>query len=243
MPQLLRDPPFVEPPGLLLAEMTDCRVRRFRRSDMPAVERALCDPAVWRSYTPEDASPVLTPDCIENYLRWLHQPGFFSFAACTPDTDEVLGCIHADCGQGAMSGSAELSGWMARSHWRSSIARRVNEAFVDWLFTQRGVLRVYSHCYHPNRAAIGSLRAAGFTLEARLRNAGVKDGFLMDRLVFARLNPAAEGMPRAPDRENSWLQQPQVSRQQAQRIDLPPQRAHPCSLNAATARPHAPIGR
>jgi RimJ/RimL family protein N-acetyltransferase len=206
MLQLLQEPPFVEPPHRVIAEMADCRVRSFRRSDMPAVERALCDPEVWRSYTPQDGSPDLTPDCIENYLRWLHQPGFFSFAACAPDTDEVFGCIHADCGQGAMSRSAELSGWMARSHWRSSVARRVNEAFVDWLFDERDVLRVYANCYHPNRAAIGSLRSAGFTLEARLRNVGVKDGFLMDRLVFARMNPAADSMRRAPERESDWLQ-------------------------------------
>jgi RimJ/RimL family protein N-acetyltransferase len=208
MLQLLQDPPFVEPAALVLAELPGCRVRRFRRSDMPAVERALCDPEVWRSYTPQDGGPDLTPDCIENYLRWLHQPGFFSFAACTPDTDEVFGCIHADCGQGAMSRSAELSGWMARAHWRSSVARRVNQAFVEWLFDERGVLRVYAHCYHPNRAAIGSLRAAGFTLEARLRNVGVKDGFLMDRLVFVRMNPATGSMARAPEREPGWLQRP-----------------------------------
>lgn len=197
---LPRDPPFIEPPLRVIGEMTDCRIRSFRRADMPAVERALCDPQVWRSYTPQDGSPDLTPDCVENYLRWLHQPGFFSFAACTPDTDEVFGCIHADPGQGAQSRSAELSGWLAQSHWRSSIARRVNQAFVAWLFAEQGMLRVYSQTYHPNRAAIGSLRAAGFQLEARLRHAGVKDGVLMDRLVFVRLNPAAESMPRAPDK-------------------------------------------
>jgi RimJ/RimL family protein N-acetyltransferase len=206
MLQLLQDPPFVEPPHRVIAEMAECRVRTFRRTDMPAVEKALCDPEVWRSYTPQDGSPDLTPDCVENYLRWLHQPGFFSFAACTPDSDEVFGCIHADCGQGAQSHSAELSGWMARSHWRSSVARRVNQAFVDWLFAEQGVLRAYSHVYHPNRAAIGSLRAAGFTLEARLRNVGVKDGHLMDRLVFVRFNPIAASMPRAPERESGWLQ-------------------------------------
>jgi [ribosomal protein S5]-alanine N-acetyltransferase len=210
MPNPLQEPPFVEPPHRLIAEMADCRLRSLRRSDMPAVEKALCDPEVWRSYTPQDGGPDLTPDCVENYLRWLHQPGFFSFAACTPDSDEVFGCIHADCGQGVMSRSAELSGWMARSHWRSGVSRRVNQAFVEWLFTQQGVLRVHSHCYHPNHAAIGSLRAAGFALEARLRNVGVKDGQLMDRLVFARFNPAAGSMPRAPERDGGWLQRRSV---------------------------------
>jgi RimJ/RimL family protein N-acetyltransferase len=203
---LPQDRPFVEPPRLVLAEMPDCRVRTFCRADIPAVQRALCDAHVWRSYTPEDGSPVLPGIAVENYLVWLHQPGFHSFAACTPDTDEVFGCIHADCGQGVMSRSAELSGWMARSHWRSSVARRVNCAFVDWLFRERGVLRVFAQTYHPNRAAIGSLMAAGFFLEARLRHMAVKDGHLMDRLVFARLNPVTASMPRAPERDPSWLQ-------------------------------------
>ena len=236
--QLLKDPPFVEPPLSVISEMPDCRVRSFRRSDLAAVQRTLCDPEVWRSYLPEDGSPDLRPTWVENYLRWLHEPGVYSFAACTPDTDEVFGCIHGRVDLGAMSRSVELSGWMARSHWRSGVARRVNQAFVQWLFDQRGMLRVYSQTYHPNRAAIGSLRAAGFTLEARLRNAGVKDGFLMDRLLFVRLNPAAEQMARAPDRDHGWLQH-----RQAPHTDRPPQRAHSSCITAATARPLAAIGQ
>jgi [ribosomal protein S5]-alanine N-acetyltransferase len=204
----LIDPPFVEPAHQVLCEMPDCRVRSFRRSDIHAVQRGLCDPEVWRSCVPEDGSPHLQPSHVENYLRWLHEPGVFCFAACTPSTDEVIGGIHGRRGQGALSRNVELSGWLARSHWRSSIARRVNQAFVAWLFAEHGILRVYSHTYHPNRAAIGSLRAAGFTLEARLRHAGVKDGVLMDRLVFVRLNPVVESMPRAPERDAAWLQRP-----------------------------------
>ena len=201
-----KDPPFIEPPHLVIAELPGCRVRSFRRSDIPAVQRELCDPEVWRSYVPEDDSPDIKPSYIENYLRWVHEPDVFSFAACDPRTDEVIGCIHARRGPGAMSRTVELSGWLARSHWRSSIARRVNQAFVAWLFAEQGVLRVSSSTYHPNRAAIGSLRAAGFTLEARLRNAGVKDGLLLDRLVFVRMNPMVESMPRAPQRDGGWLQ-------------------------------------
>ena len=213
--QALKDPPFIEPPHQVIAELRDCRVRSFRRSDLAAVQQTLCDPEVWRSYLPEDGSPNLRPTWVENYLRWLHEPGVYSFAACTPHTDEVFGCIHGRRDVGAMSCSVELSGWLAQSHWRSGIARRVNQAFVQWLFEQHGVLRVYSQTYHPNRAAIGALRAAGFTLEARLRNAGVKDGFLMDRLVFVRMNLAAEAMPRAPDREADWLQRQPVQLQRS----------------------------
>jgi RimJ/RimL family protein N-acetyltransferase len=197
---------FVEPSPKVIGELAECRLRSFRRSDLPAVKRALCDPLVWRAYAPEDGSPVLPRWAMESYMIWLHEPGGFAFAMCTPDTDEVFGCVHGRRDLGAMSSSVELEIWMARSHWRSGIARHAIIAFVDWLFAEQGVLRVYSQTYHPNRAAVGVMRATGFTIEARLRNAGVKDGFLMDRLVFVRMNPAVESMPRAPERESGWLQ-------------------------------------
>jgi [ribosomal protein S5]-alanine N-acetyltransferase len=199
---------FAEPPPKVVGEMADCRLRTFRRSDLPAVKRALCDPLVWRAYAPEDGSPVLPRWAMESYMVWLHEPGAFAFAMCMPDTDEVFGCVHGRRDLGAMSRSVELEIWMARSHWRSGVARHAINAFVEWLFAEQGVLRVYSQTYHPNRAAVGVMRASGFTIEARLRNAGVKDGCLMDRLVFARLNPVIETMPRAPDREPGWLQRP-----------------------------------
>ena len=207
----IKEPRFVEPAPQVIAEMPDCRVRSFRRGDIEAVQRHLCDPEVWRSYLPEDGSPNIKPHYIENYLRWLHTPDVFAFAACDAATDEVIGCVHARMAQGAMSRCAELSGWLGRPYWGSSIARRVNQVFVDWLFREQGVLRVSSQTYHPNRAAVGTLRAAGFTLEARLRNAGLKDGYLMDRLIYVRLNPATDAMPRAPARDGGWLKRLQAT--------------------------------
>jgi [ribosomal protein S5]-alanine N-acetyltransferase len=197
---------FVEPAPKVIGEVASCRLRSFRRSDLPAVKRALCDPAVWRSYSPEDGSPVLPRWAMESYMIWLHDPRAFALAMCTPETDEVFGCVHGRRDLGAMSRSVELGMWMARSHWRCGVARHAVNMFVEWLFAEQGVMRVYSQSYHPNRAAVGVARASGFVLEARLRNAGVKDGFLMDRLVFVRMNPATASMPRAPEREPGWLQ-------------------------------------
>jgi [ribosomal protein S5]-alanine N-acetyltransferase len=204
---------FVEPAPRVIGDSASCRLRSFRTSDLPAVKRALCDPAVWRGYAPEDGSPVLPRWAMEGYMSWLHEPRTFAFAMCAPETDEVFGCVHGRRDLGAMSRSVELGMWMARSRWRSGVARAAIDTFVEWLFAEQGMLRVYSQTYHPNRAAVGAMRASGFALEARLRNAGVKDGFLMDRLVFSRLNPTVEQMPRAPEREVDWLQRQSVPEQ------------------------------
>jgi RimJ/RimL family protein N-acetyltransferase len=85
-----------------------------------------------------------------------------------------------------MSVSAELTMWLTPTVQRTGTARSVACAFVDWLFHCESVLRVYAGTYHPNRAAVGALFAAGFTLEARLRHAAVKDGQVRDAGWLAR---------------------------------------------------------
>jgi RimJ/RimL family protein N-acetyltransferase len=198
-------PVFEAPQPATVAELPDFRLRTFRRSDIPAVQRVLCRPEVWRSFRPLDGGVVLPPGLVEQYLAAIHTPEFVAFAGAAADTDEVIGATLARLGEGAMARTAELFGWVAPEYWNSGIARRANEIFVDWLFRERHVLRAYSYVFHPNKAAIGMLRASGFKLEGRERCAAIKDGQLMDRLMFVRLNPAAQAMPRAPDRESGWL--------------------------------------
>jgi RimJ/RimL family protein N-acetyltransferase len=196
---------FVEPAPLVIAETLQFRLRTFRRSDLPAFERIFCNPEVSRSFRALDWAPLLPATWVEGYLALLHAPEYAAFAACTPGDDQLFGSIIARFGEAPMSTSAEIAGWMQPSLWRSGTARRVNEAFVEWLFRDRGVLRAYAYAFHPNKAAIGSLRAAGYRLEGRERCIALKDGKVMDRLVFVRLNPAATTLPRAPDREAEWL--------------------------------------
>jgi RimJ/RimL family protein N-acetyltransferase len=198
-------PIFEEPEPATVAELPDFRLRSFRRGDIPAVQRVLCRPEVWRSFRPLDGGVSLPPGLVEKYLAAIHMPGFVALAGAATDTDEVIGATIARFGEGAMARTAELFGWVAPEYWNSGIARRANDAFVEWLFRERGVLRAFAYVYHPNKAAIGMLRSSGFRLEGRERCAAVKDGHLMDRLVFTRLNPVAQKMPRTPDREAMWL--------------------------------------
>jgi RimJ/RimL family protein N-acetyltransferase len=196
---------FIPPPAQCLFRTAGCVVRTFDRADIAALQVSLCDPAVWRSYMPEDGGVVLSQRLVERHLVWLHRPGSWAFAVCREPDGELIGSVQADRGQGAMARSAELSMWLVPSARRSGIARSVACAFIDWLFRCEGVLRVHAGTYHPNRAAVGALLAAGFHLQARLTNAAVKDGCLMDRLLFVKFNPVMHSMPRAPERDARWL--------------------------------------
>jgi [ribosomal protein S5]-alanine N-acetyltransferase len=180
-------------PAREIAVLKACRIRSWQRKDIDLVSRHLNDPDMW-SFLSTTFNGGLSPEQAEHYLAALStQPGTFFFAAALLGTDEAIGGICGELGTGLHSRSADLGGWLARPHWRSGIAREVTTAFADWLFEAHDVLRVHAAPYHPNRASIGTLRAAGFTFEGRLRCSVVKDGRVMDQMQYAKINPKYAG--------------------------------------------------
>ena len=178
-----------------IAALKSCRIRTWRRADIGVVRRHLNDPDMW-SFLSSTSSGRLSPDHAEHYLAALSTaPRIFFFAAARLDNDEAVGAICGEIGTGLQCRSAELGGWLARPHWRSGIAREVTTAFADWLFQTHDVLRVHAAPYHPNRASIGTLRAAGFVFEGRLRCSVVKDGRVMDQMQYAKINPKYSSTP------------------------------------------------
>jgi RimJ/RimL family protein N-acetyltransferase len=196
---------FVAPAALCIFRAAGCVVRTFARADASPLQTALCDPAVWRSFVPEDGGAVLAPEEIEGHLAWLHRPDAWAFAITREADGELIGSVQAIRGKGVMARSVELAMWLVPAAHRGGVTRPVACAFIDWLFRCEGVLCVHAGTYHPNRAAVGALFAAGFHLQARITNAAVKDGHLMDRLIFVKMNPAVQSMPRAPERDVRWL--------------------------------------
>jgi [ribosomal protein S5]-alanine N-acetyltransferase len=184
---------FAEAPRQKIAELTHCRLRSWQLDDIPLVHQHLNDPLMWR-FLSADFPGTVSLEFAEHYLASYsanNQAVFFAAAAL--DSDEAIGGVFAELGTDIHARSAEYGGWLARSHWRSGIARDVTVAFTDWLFETRGILRVHAAPFHLNRASIGTLQAAGFTFEGRLRCSVVKNGRIMDQLQYAKINPACPG--------------------------------------------------
>jgi [ribosomal protein S5]-alanine N-acetyltransferase len=180
---------FKEPTRRIIFELSNARVRTWCASDIPFVQQWLQDPHMWPFLSNERPDEFL-PENAQTYLMWyLRSPNTFFFAAADPQTDMPLGNICAQIGSGPYTRSAEVSGWLARPYWRSGIARSVTSAFVDWLFEKQNIVRAYAAPFEGNRASIGTLIAAGFTFESRIRASVFKSGQVMDQLMYAKINP------------------------------------------------------
>jgi RimJ/RimL family protein N-acetyltransferase len=59
-------------------------------------------------------------------------------------------------------------------------------AFVDYCFKEFSLNRIYAEPFSNNPASARVLEKAGFVLEGRLRKNVVKDGKVVDSLLYAR---------------------------------------------------------
>ena len=85
--------------------------------------------------------------------------------------------------------SAELGYWVGEPFWGRGIATQAVRALSEWVFTTTPVVRLYAHVFAWNPASARVLEKAGFMLEGRMRRSVIKDGQIIDQLVYALVRP------------------------------------------------------
>jgi RimJ/RimL family protein N-acetyltransferase len=82
--------------------------------------------------------------------------------------------------------TAELGYWLGEELWGQGIMSEAVEAFRDFCFTNFPLRRVYAEPFANNPVSARVLEKAGFLLEGRLKNNVIKDGKLLDSLLYAQ---------------------------------------------------------
>jgi len=83
--------------------------------------------------------------------------------------------------------SAEIGYWLSEQHWGKGIMTEVVSVLARHAFEDYGLERVYANVYDYNPASARVLQKAGFELEGRARNAGRKNGRLMDVFTYGKI--------------------------------------------------------
>jgi RimJ/RimL family protein N-acetyltransferase len=81
--------------------------------------------------------------------------------------------------------SAEIGYWLGEPFWGQGIATRAVRALTEWVFATSPLVRLYAHVFEWNPASARVLEKAGYTLEGRLRRSVLKEGQLIDQLMYA----------------------------------------------------------
>ena len=133
-------------------------------------------------YTPETADAWLKHVAAEDPER--------SFAIAS--AEELIGGIGVELGEDIHHRSAEIGFWLGEPFWGRGIVTAAVRAFTPWAFERFELLRIWAGVFESNPASARVLEKAGYVLEGRHRGAVVKDGSVLDELVYARIRKPGE---------------------------------------------------
>lgn len=82
--------------------------------------------------------------------------------------------------------SAEIGYWLSEAYWRRGIMSEAIRRITEYGFETFDVVRIFARPFSTNTGSQKALQKAGFTLEARLKNALYKNGELLDEMIYVK---------------------------------------------------------
>jgi RimJ/RimL family protein N-acetyltransferase len=160
-------------------------VRGFTAGDLDAIVKHGDNPRVARTLRDRFPHPYTRADAATFLASvWRQQPES-DFAIAT--RAEAIGGIGAHRLSDVHRLSAEIGYWLGEAYWGRGIATLAVRALSDWLFATTDVERLFASVFEINPASARVLEKAGYRYEGRLRRNVVKDGRMLDQLLYARL--------------------------------------------------------
>ena len=85
--------------------------------------------------------------------------------------------------------NAELGYWLAEPYWGQGIMTKAISQMVDYAFRTLEINRIFARPFGTNIASQRVLEKTGFILEARFDKTLIKNGILLDELIYAIRRP------------------------------------------------------
>lgn len=160
-----------------------CIARPWRLSDAAPVARHANNPAIGRNlrdgfpypYTIEDARAFIEA------ARRLEPLCRFAIIV----DGEAAGSIGFTLHPNVERVSAEIGYWLGEACWGRGITTDAVQLVTRYAIQTHQLTRVYAVPYEWNPASFRVLEKAGFVLEARLRRSAIKDGQILDQMLYA----------------------------------------------------------
>lgn len=162
-------------------------MRPFALEDAAAIARYANNRAVWITLRDRFPHPYTLDDAVAFLGVATTQQPTGDFAIAT--ADEAIGGIGLQRQSDVHRLSAEIGYWLGEPYWGRGIATRAVRAMTEWAFATTSLERLFACVFATNPASARVLTNAGYQFEGRLRRAVVKDGRILDQLVYATLRP------------------------------------------------------
>ena len=164
-------------------DLGEWQLRGWRSEDKESLVRYANNHNVWINL--RDSFPH--PYTLDDAKAWIRsnqgQSPVTNFAIAS--VTEVIGSIGLRLQEDVYRRSAEIGYWLGEPFWNRGIATKAVRAVIEYGFATLGLERIYADVFQWNDASARVLEKAGFMLEGRLRKSVIKDGKIVDSLLYA----------------------------------------------------------
>ena len=161
-----------------------CTVRRWRLDDAESLARHANNRKVWIALRDVFPHPYTIGDAHTFLKSVITSEPVTLF--CVEANEAAVGGIGIRIGADVHRQTAELGYWLSQEFWGRGIMTEAVAAFTDFCFEKFQLRRIYAEPFANNPASARVLEKAVFAFEGRLKNNVLKDGKLLDSLLYAR---------------------------------------------------------
>jgi RimJ/RimL family protein N-acetyltransferase len=176
--------------GAMQISLSCAEVRSWRGSDVESLALHANNRKIWRNMSDAFPHPYTAADA-RAFLQSAMTRVPESWFAIAVD-DQAVGGIGFTPQDGIQRISAEIGYWLGEAFWGRGIVSEVLRAVTRYAVQTHGLTRVFAVPFEWNTASFRVLEKAGYTREARLRRSAIKDGRVIDQMLYAFVVPEAD---------------------------------------------------
>ncbi len=160
-----------------------CRIRSWRSSDAEPLARYANNRKIWLNLRDRLPHPYRLADARDylRYVRDLRDETFFAIDV----GGEAVGSIGYLPQHDIERVSAEVGYWIGEPFWGRGIASQALRAVTHHAVARHRLTRVYALPFAHNLASCRVLEKCGFVVEGCLRQSAIKDGVVLDQMLYA----------------------------------------------------------
>ena len=170
-----------------------CVVRSYEPGDAASLARNADNREVWLNLRDRFPHPFAEADGAAYIAAVRSRPVTTSFAIAVDG--QAVGGISLDVGEDVERLSAELGYWLGEPYWGRGIMSDAVAVVTRYAFDDLGLIRVFALPFAHNAASCRVLEKAGYHREGVMRCSAIKDGRVLDQVLYASVRPERHPRP------------------------------------------------
>jgi ribosomal-protein-alanine N-acetyltransferase len=162
-------------------------LRGWEETDRDSLVAQANNRNVWRNLRDRFPHPYTENDA-EAWLALARaQPDWLNWAIVVDDA--AVGCVGLEPLTDVHAGTTHIGYWLGEPYWGRGIMTAAVQAIAEHAFSPLGFKRIETPVFAWNPASMRVLEKCGFVREGVMAKSVLKDGELIDSVLYARIAP------------------------------------------------------